>query len=52
MPRIETRSLSKLTFVILCTTALLTSAFAEDDLKTIDNPGGGQIVYGPVTGQT
>jgi hypothetical protein len=24
--------------------------YAEDGLKTIDNPGGGQIVYGPLTG--
>jgi hypothetical protein len=39
--------LAKLTLLLLCV-----AAYAQDGLKTIDNPGGGQIVYGPVTGQT
>jgi len=52
MPRLQIRLCAKLTFVLLCTTALLTPAFADDTLKTIDNPGGGQIVYGPVNGQS
>ena len=29
-----------------------TSADADDNLKTINNPGGGQVIYGPVTGQS
>src|ERR1035437_248538 len=29
-----------------------TSADADDSLKTINNPGGGQVIYGPVTGQS
>src|SRR6202050_1723704 len=39
-------------FAQLCVLLLSTSAYAQDSLKTIDNPGGGQIVYGPVSGQT
>ena len=29
-----------------------TGADAEDSLKTIKNPGGGQVIYGPVAGQS
>ncbi len=29
-----------------------TAARADEGLKSIDNPGGGQVVYGPVEGQT
>ena len=39
-------------FVKLFVLLLCISAYAQDGLKTIDNPGGGQIVYGPVSGQT
>jgi hypothetical protein len=43
---------AKLTFVVLVIAAIPSSADTQDSLKTVDNPGGGQIVYGPVTGQT
>jgi hypothetical protein len=47
MSRHKTQLLAKLIIVLLCTLA-----YAQDSLKTIDNPGGGQIVYGPINGQT
>jgi hypothetical protein len=42
---------SLFTLVLLTCTAL-SIARADDGLKTIDNPGGGQLVYGPVLNQT
>ncbi len=47
MSRFPIHFFAKLFLLLLCV-----SAVAEDSLKTIDNPGGGQIVYGPVAGQT
>jgi hypothetical protein len=47
MSRPKIQLLAKLILLLLCA-----AAYAQDGLKTIDNPGGGQIVYGPVTGQT
>ncbi len=57
MSRLQIRIFAKLALVLLCTTVVLIPAYGQDGpsqggLKTIDNPGGGQIVYGPVTGQT
>jgi hypothetical protein len=42
----------RLSLVLLVLTAVLASASAQDGLKTIDNPGGGQIVYDVVPNQT
>ncbi len=39
-------------FLNLFLLSLCISAYAEDNLKTIDNPGGGQLIYGLVAGQT
>ncbi|ABF40089.1 hypothetical protein Acid345_1086 [Candidatus Koribacter versatilis Ellin345] len=36
-------------FLLFC--AIVPTAIAADELKTIDNPGGGQVVYGSLTGQ-
>ena len=47
MSRFHIQLFTKLLLLLLCI-----SAHAQDSLKTIDNPGGGQIVYGPVSGQT
>jgi hypothetical protein len=47
MSRLPIQLFAKLFLLLLCI-----SACAQDTLKTIDNPGGGQIVYGPVAGQT
>jgi hypothetical protein len=38
--------LANLSLGILCMAAFLTPARADDGLKTIDNPGGGQVLYG------
>ncbi len=38
--------------VLACLVASLSSARAEESLKVIDNPGGGQVVYGPVDQST
>jgi hypothetical protein len=43
---------TRLGAALLGITALPTPAHAQNDLKTISNPGGGQIIYGPVTGQS
>ncbi|MGD0514572.1 MAG: hypothetical protein ABSA29_14840 [Terriglobales bacterium] len=47
MARLRIQLFAQLVLLSLCA-----SAHAQDSLKTIDNPGGGEIVYGPVTGQT
>jgi hypothetical protein len=52
MTRLQICLITKFGLFSLCLAVLLASACADDSLKTIDNPGGGQIVYGPVTGQT
>src|SRR5579872_2374796 len=57
MARVRIGLFAKLAFVWLCATAMVVLAFgqgggSQSGLKTIDNPGGGQIVYGPVSGQT
>ncbi len=44
---LKTQLFAALTLLLLCT-----GAAAQDSLKTIDNPSGGQIVYGPTAGQT
>jgi hypothetical protein len=51
MPRTRTGPLATI-IVALLTSAASLPAHAEDALKTINNPGGGQIVYGPIVGQT
>jgi hypothetical protein len=38
--------------IVLCAGACLCSALAQGGLKVIDNPGGGQVMYGPVANQT
>jgi hypothetical protein len=52
MSRFQKRIFAQLTFVLLFAGVVPTPACGQDGLKTIDNPGGGQIVYGPVAGQT
>jgi hypothetical protein len=52
MSRFQKRIFAQLTFVLLSAAVVPTPACGQDGLKTIDNPGGGQIVYGPVAGQT
>jgi len=47
MARLQIQIFAQLVLLSLCA-----SAHAQDSLKTIDNPGGGEIVYGPVTGQS
>ena len=41
---------AKWILALLGITAFLTAAHGQERLKTIDNPGGGQIVYGPLAG--
>jgi hypothetical protein len=36
----------------LCIVAFLSRARADDGLKTIDNPGGGQVLYGALPGES
>ena len=44
---------AKLIIAVLCAAAFLAPARAADNsLKTIDNPGGGQIIYGPLNDQS
>lgn len=53
MNRIDTQLIAKTTVVLLCAAAFLAPARAADGgLKTIDNPGGGQIIYGPLEDQS
>ena len=48
MSRIHRKCFSWLGIVLLSVGA----ARAQDALKTIENPGGGQVVYGPLSGQS
>jgi hypothetical protein len=48
MIRSRLAHLAQFAFLLLC----LYPALAQDGLKQIDNPGGGQVLYGPVAGQT
>jgi hypothetical protein len=41
----------RLTSIVICALALTACAQAQAPLKTIDNPGGGKIIYGHVDGQ-
>jgi hypothetical protein len=50
MPHLKTRLNATLALLVACVT--FTSAEAQDGLKTIDNPGGGQLVYGSLAGQS
>jgi hypothetical protein len=51
--RIQTRFAKKFIIALLCATAFLSPARAADSsLKTIDYPGGGQIIYGPLPDQS
>jgi hypothetical protein len=52
MIRIRTAPLAKLTVAVLCGVAFLTPTRADDGLKTIDNPGGGQVLYGALPGES
>ena len=46
------KGIFKLTFIALLATGLQTlTACASDSFKTIQNPGGGTVVYGPLSGQ-
>jgi hypothetical protein len=50
---IQTRFTQKLGVALLCVAAFLASARgADNSLKTIDYPGGGQIIYGPLPDQS
>ena len=50
MKRIPTQFLAKMTVAVFCLATVLAPARADDSLKTINNPGGGQIIYGPLLG--
>jgi hypothetical protein len=52
--RIQTNFAGKLIIALLCAAAFLLPARGADNnaLKTIDNPGGGQIIYGPLDDQS
>jgi hypothetical protein len=50
LPR--TSRLVSLAVIVLCLFACISLARAEEALKVIDNPGGGQVVYGPVDQNT
>ena len=54
MHRIQTNFAGKLIIALLCAAVFLSPARAADNnaLKTIDNPGGGQIIYGPLDDQS
>ncbi len=54
MNRIQTSVIMKLTVVLLFVAASLamSARAADNSLKTIDNPGGGQIIYGPLNDQS
>ncbi len=52
MIRFQNACLANCASILLCMAACLCSAHAEDGLKVIDNPGGGQVIYGPVVNQT
>jgi hypothetical protein len=54
MIRIQTNFVTRFGIALMCVAALLAPARAADNpaLKTIDNPGGGQIIYGPMADQT
>lgn len=50
--RIQSNFAGKLIIALLCAAVFLSPArAAEGALKTIDNPGGGQIIYGPLDDQ-
>src|SRR5579862_8135251 len=50
MVRVQPQLLTRFTVALMCMTAAALPIRAQD-LKTIDNPGGGQIVYGPLKDQ-
>jgi len=50
MPRLKTCVVATVALFAACVT--FASDEAQDGLKTIDNPGGGQLVYGALAGQS
>ena len=52
MPQPRTTGLVSLAVVVLWLITSIPSARAGESLKVIDNPGGGQVVYGPVDQST
>ncbi len=53
MNRLQTKSAVKLSIALLFVAVCVMPARAADTaLKTIDNPGGGQIIYGPLDDQS
>ncbi len=53
MNRIQIQFAAKSIIALLCAALFMQSARAADTgLKTIDNPGGGQIIYGPLDDQS
>lgn len=48
MPQDLQRMVRKVVLFTFSVAALLVPARADDNLKTINNPGGGQVVYGPL----
>jgi hypothetical protein len=52
MPQPRTTGLVSLAVVVLWLITSIPSARAGGSLKVIDNPGGGQVVYGPVDQST
>jgi hypothetical protein len=52
MIRSRNARLASCVSILVCIAACLCSAHAQDGLKVIDNPGGGQVIYGPVVNQT
>jgi hypothetical protein len=52
MIRFQSARLANCVSILLCIAACSCYAHAENGLKVIDNPGGGQVIYGPVVNQT
>lgn len=52
MNRVPSRFLVSLILAVLRIVASITPARADDSLKTINNPGGGQIIYGPLSDES
>lgn len=52
MNRVPSRVLALTVLLAVCIVGCKKPAQAVESLKTIDNPGGGQIIYGPLDGES
>src|SRR5882762_2030272 len=48
MNQARPRLLVRAIFILFCIATFLAPAKGDDGLKTIKNPGGGQVIYGPL----